>query len=108
MGRQATGRRESKTLIARLDCDVDADLIAWCESLPVGKRSQILRDTLRKGIKASATSEENINIVAVIKHAIADALKGVHSMAAEQGVNLDTNDIEETFGGQLDELLGKF
>ena len=39
---------------------------------------------------------------------VTDALRDVQVVAAQQGVTINTNEVEEAFGGQLDHLLDRF
>ena len=48
------------------------------------------------------------DIAEVIHQAVTEALAGLQLVAAQQGVTLDANQVEETFGRQLDQLLDQF
>ena len=58
MARRRTGRRNTKALNARLDCELDTDLISWLEALPSGRRSEAIRDVLRMGLRTDNLRDE--------------------------------------------------
>lgn len=105
MTRQRTGRRNTKTLNARLDCELDIDLIDWLEALPAGRRSEAIRDGLRMGLRMDSLRTE---LEAVIRSTIQEALANLQVVAAQQGIEFDQNEVEDEFGAQLDKLLGSF
>jgi hypothetical protein len=39
---------------------------------------------------------------------VSEALAGLQIMAAQQGITLETNEVEDAFGAQLDHLLDQF
>lgn len=105
MSRKQTGRRNTKTLNARLDYELDTDLINWLDALPPGRRSEEIRDVMRRGLRIDSLRTE---LEAVITATITNALSGIQVAAAKQGIEFDKNEVEEVFGEQLDSLLGKF
>jgi hypothetical protein len=99
----------SRYIHARVYPGKDDDLIEWMEDLPPGERSSAIREALRVGIGLlPPPRHENAVIADVVREAVSDALVGLQIMAAQQGVVLDTNEVEETFGAQLDHLLDQF
>lgn len=87
----------------------DDDLMEWIEGLPPGKRSQAIRDALRRGIGMPVSGNVDISAIeAVVRQTISDALRGMQMVAEQQGIAFDNNQIEESFGNKLDQLLGKF
>lgn len=105
MARKQTGRRNTKALNARLDYELDTDLIDWLDALPPGRRSEEIRDVLRRGLRIDSLRTE---LEAVITATINGALAGLQIAADRQGIEFDKNEVEEVFGAQLDNLLGKF
>ena len=105
MARKNTGRRNTKTLNARLDYELDMDLIEWLDALPPGRRSEEIRDVLRRALRIDSLRTD---LEAVITATINNALAGMQVAAARQGIEFDKNEVEEAFGAQLDNLLGKF
>jgi hypothetical protein len=105
MARQPSGRRSTKFLHARLDCELDTDLIDWLDALPPGRRSEVVRDVVRRGLRIDGLRTE---LEAVITATITNALSGMQLAAEKQGIEFDKNEVEEAFGAQLDNLLGKF
>jgi hypothetical protein len=105
MTRRRTGRRNTKALNARLDHELDVDLIDWLDALPSGRRSEAIRDVLRMGLRVDGLRTE---LEAVIRATISEALAGIQIVAAQQGIEFDKNEVEEAFGTQLDKLLGNF
>lgn len=105
MSRKGEGRRNTQALNARLDTELDADLIAWLDEQPRGKRSEAIRDLMRDGLRMRQLEG---NIAAVVRQAVAEALVGVQVARVDPGTSPNTNEVEEQFGDQLDHLLGKF
>lgn len=105
MARRRAGRRNTRTLNARLDIELDADLIAWLDTLPDGRRSDAIRDALRRGLSADRLRAD---LEAVIRSTIHEALANIQIIAAQQGIEFDHNEVEDEFGSQLDRLLGGF
>ncbi len=105
MARKRTGRRNTKTVNARLDCELDADLIGWLEALPSGRRSEAIRDGLRMGLRIDGLRTD---LETVIRSTIQEALANIQVVAAQQGIEFDKNEVEEVFGEELDKLLGSF
>src|SRR5688572_7896923 len=99
MTRRRTGRRNTKALNARLDHELDVDLIDWLDALPSGRRSEAIRDVLRMGLRVDGLRTE---LETVIRATISEALAGIQIVAAQQGIEFDRNEVEETFGAQLD------
>lgn len=105
MSRKGKGRRNTRRLNARLDVELDADLIEWMDSQPHGKRSEAIRDLVRDGLRMRQLEG---NLAAMVRQAVTEALSGVHIAPTQQGQNADANEIEDAFGDQLDKLLGRF
>jgi hypothetical protein len=105
MTRRRTGRRNTRALNARLDCELDSDLINWLEALPSGRRSDAIRDGLRMGLRSDSLRTD---LEGVIRSTIQEALANLQVVAAQQGIEFDKNEVEEAFGTQLDKLLGSF
>lgn len=53
-------------------------------------------------------SSEHAELAAIVRKAVNEALAGLQIVAAQQGVSLDTNEVEEACGEQLDKLLDRF
>ena len=51
MSRKGQGRRNTRALNARLDLELDTDLIQWLDGQPRGKRSEAIRDLMRDGLR---------------------------------------------------------
>jgi Arc/MetJ-type ribon-helix-helix transcriptional regulator len=100
------GKRSSYRVNLKLKPGRDQDLIDWIESQSYGKRSEAIRDALRYGI--GLKKPERTVIAETVREAVSEALKGLKVVAAQQGVTLDTNEVEEAFGAQLDQLLDQF
>lgn len=105
MSRRRTGRRNTRALNARLDNELDADLIEWLDAQPAGRRSEAIRNLLRDGL---TLREQRAELAKVVRQTIAEALRDVQIVAASQGVEFNTNQVEDAFGSQLDQLLGRF
>jgi hypothetical protein len=102
MSRQRTGRRSTRALNARLDLELDGDLIAWLDRLPAGRRSEAIRTLMRSGLRMEDLRGE---FEGIIRAAIREALSGIQIVAAQQGIEFSSNEVEEAFGAQLDKLL---
>lgn len=99
----------SKYIHARVYPGSDDDLIAWLEGLLEGERSQAIREALRVGIGLIPPPQLPVEGIAdVVRQAVAEALVGLQVVAAQEGVDFDTNQVEEAFGNQLDQLLDRF
>lgn len=106
MSRKPTGRQNSKMISIRLDDQLDADLIDWLEAQSPGRRSEAVRDTLRAGLETQTLRSELADLV---RQAVADALQHVHLDPGSQlPGGVQTSDLEDAFGDQLDRLLSKF
>jgi hypothetical protein len=99
-------RSPSYRVNLKLSPERDQDLIEWIESHEFGSRSEAIRDAIRYGI--GLKRPEQTVIADVVREAVAEALAGLQLVAAQQGVTLDTNEVEEAFGAQLDQLLEQF
>lgn len=94
---------------ARVYAGTDDDLIKWMNSLPPGDRSRVIREALRAGIGLMPPPQSDMALLAeIVRQAVAEALGGIQLAAAKQGVDFDTNEVEEAFGSQLDALLSGF
>src|SRR5574341_525772 len=76
MSRKRTGRRNTTALNARLDLELDADLISWLESQPSGRRSEAIRSMMRSGLRIDYLRGE---MEAIIRAAISEALAALDS-----------------------------
>jgi Arc/MetJ-type ribon-helix-helix transcriptional regulator len=103
MSRKPTGRRNTRALNVRLDEELDVDLIQWLEAQPPGRRSEAIRDLMRDGLRARDSQAE---MLMAVRQAVSEALDGLQVMAIQQGVALDANEVEDTFGAKLDQMLG--
>ena len=103
MRRRQVNQLEGIKVSLRLDPELDADLIAWFESQPAGRRSEALRSLLRDGLRERKSQAE---LVMAVRQAVSEALAGLQVMAVQQGVALDANEVEDTFGAKLDQMLG--
>jgi hypothetical protein len=105
MSRKGKGRRNTRALNARLDTELDADLIDWLDAQPKSKRSEAIRDLMRDGLRMRQMEG---NFASMVRQAVAEALAGIQLTDAHRASNSDTNEVEETFGNQLNQLLGRF
>jgi Arc/MetJ-type ribon-helix-helix transcriptional regulator len=102
MDRRETEPRGKYRFAMRLDPDLDADLIAWLEAQPHGRRSEAVRDLMRDGLRMR---EIDIELPRLVRQAIGEALSEV-PIRPTQSDNIDEkNDIEEQYGDQLDSML---
>jgi hypothetical protein len=105
MSRKRTGRRNTRVLNARLDNELDGDLIAWLDAQPAGRRSEAIRDLMRDGLRAR---DLQVDLADSVRRAVSEALQGIQIVAAQRGVEFNTNDVEQAFGDKLDQMLGGF
>ncbi len=99
----------SSFIHARVYPGKDEDLINWLDSLPPGERSRMIREALRAGIGLAPPPRSDSALLAeIVRQAVVDALAGIQTAAAQQGITFDKNEVEEAFGDQLDHLLGNF
>jgi hypothetical protein len=90
---------------ARLHPGRDDDLITWLESWSVGGRSEAIRALLRDGLRMR---QMELSMASIVRQAIKETLGGLQVAASQEHAGLDANEVEEEFGAQLDELLGRF
>jgi hypothetical protein len=88
---------------ARVTPGRDDDLIAWLEAQPIGQRSEAIRMVMRDGLRMR---EIDTQLPRLVRQAIGEALSEVN--IAQPDVLDEENDIEEQYGGQLDDLLSGF
>ena len=93
----------------RLDTQTDAEVIAWLESLPSGRRSTALREIIRLGLGMAASTQPSIDME-TIRQMFADELaKSLAGLRFPMNDNQDqrsSNDVESRYGAKLDNLLG--
>jgi Arc/MetJ-type ribon-helix-helix transcriptional regulator len=89
----------------RLDPDLGADLIEWLEAQPRGRRSEAVRDLMRDGLRMR---EIDIQLPRLVRQAIGEALSEMQIRPTQPDAFREENDIEEQYGGQLDDLLSGF
>jgi hypothetical protein len=90
---------------ARVTPGRDDDLIAWLEAQPIGQRSEAIRMVMRDGLRMR---EIDTQLPRLVRQAIGEALSEVNIKTAQPDVLDEENDIEEQYGGQLDDLLSGF
>jgi hypothetical protein len=90
---------------ARVTPGRDDDLIAWLEAQPAGQRSEAIRMLMRDGLRMR---EIDTQLPRLVRQAIGEALSEVNIKTAQPDVLDEENDIEEQYGGQLDDLLSGF
>jgi len=95
----------SQFIHARVYPGIDDDLIRWLEERPEGRRSEAIRTLLRDGLRMR---ELHTELVETVRQTVAEVLREVQVVAAQQGGMLATNQVEEVFGSQLDQLLDTF
>jgi hypothetical protein len=93
----------------KLDPELDADLIAWLESLPRGGRSEAIRGGLRLAIGVTPTGGTAVDLEA-IRRVVAEELAKVTIRGQATPVPdepLETpEELEARYGSKLDRLLG--
>jgi len=100
--------QDSYHISIKFDPDVDADLIAWLQTLPHGQRSQTIRDTLRQGLEGQPSSLILDSIRQIMADELARVLAGLELRAPDSDYTLVQDDIERTYGTKLDRMLGGF
>ena len=104
--RRTTIRRDAETrCFAHPHNEQDADLIEWFDAQPAGKRSEAIRDLLRDGLRMR---ELGSDLSSMVRQAVAEALANVQVFSTSDSTQRDTSEVEEAFGDQLDQLLGRF
>jgi len=105
MDRRETEPRGKYRFAMRLDPDLDADLIAWLEAQPHGRRSEAVRDLMRDGLRMRQIDTQ---LPRLVRQAVGEALSNVQIRPTHPDASDEENDIEEQYGGQLDDLLSGF
>lgn len=90
---------------ARLRPGRDDDLIVWLETQPTGGRSEAIRALLRDGLRMRQTE---VSLGSIVRRAIKETLAGLQATATQERAELNSNEVEEEFGAQLDQLLDQF
>ena len=80
----------------------DDDLIEWLDAQPAGTRSEAIRSLLRDGLRMR---QIDIQLPRLVRQAIVEALSEVPIKPTQPDAFDEENDIEEQYGGQLDDLL---
>ena len=102
-------KHDSYRINLKLNPELDADLIAWLEQHAPGTRSEAVRQALRVAIGLIPPPLSDREAIAeVIRQSIAETLAELQIVAAQQGTEVDVNELEDAFGAQLDSLLGSF
>jgi len=90
---------------ARLHPGRDDDLIAWMETQPAGGRSEAVRALMRDGLRMR---QMELSMASIVRQVVKETLGGLQVADAQEHSELNTNEVEEEFGAQLDQLLGRF
>ncbi len=93
-------------LTIKLDPVMDADLIAWLETIPEGYRSQAVREGLRIAISPSPAPDLDA-IRGVVAEELASALSGRQVTTQTLENETEEEDAEAKYGAKLDRMLGK-
>lgn len=93
----------------RLDNQTDAEVIAWLESLPSGRRSTALREIIRLGLGITVPAQPSLDLE-TIRQVFADELaRSLTALRFQQESSPEphnTNDAETKYGAKLDQMLG--
>lgn len=79
--------------------------VASLEGQPAGGRSEAARVLLRDGLRIH---QMEVSLASIVRQAIKETLAGIQLTNTQETEGLDANEVEETFGTQLDQLLGRF
>jgi hypothetical protein len=90
---------------ARVTPGRDDDLIAWLEAQPTGQCSEAIRMLMRDGLRMR---EIDTQLPRLVRQAIGEALSEIQIRPTQPDAFDDENDVEEQYGGQLDDLLSGF
>jgi hypothetical protein len=90
---------------ARVTPGRDDDLIAWLEAQPAGQRSEAIRMLMRDGLRMR---EIDTQLPRLVRQAIGEALSKAQIRPTQPDAFDEENDIEEQYGGRLDDLLRDF
>jgi hypothetical protein len=89
----------------KLDPVLDADLIAWLESLPRGTRSRAVRERLRQATPVG-TAADLEDIRQVLVEELAKVAISTWVAPAGDGSAETQEDVEVRYGSRLDRMLG--
>jgi hypothetical protein len=108
-------QRGNYRISLRLDSTMDADLIAWLENAPKGKRSDALGSMMREHLKAifaenrhDVASPDLEAIRTVIADELRKALQDTQSMGVSSLPKPEKHDMESKYGDKLNRMLGGF
>jgi hypothetical protein len=115
MSTRSSSQRGNYRISLRLDSTMDADLIAWLENTPKGKRSDALRNLMRERLKATfpdpqqdVTSPDLEAIRFVVADELRKALKDTQFTGVSSLLKLEKHDMESKYGDKLNRMLGGF
>ena len=93
----------------RLDTQTDAEVIAWLESLPSGRRSTALREIIRLGLGMAVPAQPSIDLETVrqvFADELARSLAGLRFQPQPNQEQQNADDAEAKYGAKLDRMLG--
>jgi Arc/MetJ-type ribon-helix-helix transcriptional regulator len=90
---------------ARLLQGQDDDLTEWLGAQPQGTRSEAIRSLLRDGLRMRQIDTQ---LPRLVRQAVEEALSNVQIRPTQRDASDEEIDIEEQYGGQLDDLLSGF
>lgn len=109
MSAENTMRGKTYRVNLRLDTQVDAEVIAWLESLPTGRRSTALREVIRMGLGMTVPAQPSLDLDAirqVFADELARSLAGLRFKDKTGHEQSSSEDMESVYGAKLDKLLG--
>lgn len=108
MKRGKTYQRPKYRVALKLDMDYDADLVTWIQSLPIGNRSEAMRQAMRAGLrsaqKAEATTLDAIR--SAVAEEVTKAIAGRTIKSPAPPDEATTADAEAQYGDKLNRMLG--
>ncbi len=108
MKRGRTYQRPKYRVALKLDLDYDADLVAWIQSLPIGNRSEAMRQAMRAGLRSSQKAEAATldAIRSAVAEEVTKAIAGRTIKPPAQPDEVNTGDAEARYGDKLNRMLG--
>ncbi len=110
MKRGKNYQRPKYRVALKLDLDYDADLVAWIQSLPIGNRSEAMRQAMRAGLRSAHKAEAATldAIRSAVAEEVTKAIAGrvVSPSQPKQPDQASVEDAEAQYGDKLNRMLG--
>jgi len=101
--------QERYWLNVRLDPELDADLILWLQGQSQGRRSEAVREAIRRGLGMTVSEQPSIDLETirqVFADELARSLAGLRFQPQPSQEQQNSVEAEAKYGAKLDRMLG--